>query len=163
MFWGSRKKKEKGPVEKVVRELLSADCQFPAPEEKPIEIVLVLTNTGGTEQDVRTITRICEIANDHGAMNLCLISTLGVFTYGMVHPVEPAGSRRMELVKNLTTELGQTVAIVHGKALGWVGLLGSEQHVISYSFLAPNFREALGLVSTAPLGSVIEFDFGHCN
>lgn len=162
MFWGSRNKNDKARKEALVSELLTESYPSP-PEKKPIEIILVLTNTGATEQDAKTISRICEIAYDHKAMTLCLNSTLSVFTYGMVESVETAGSRRMDLVRHLTTELGKTIAVVHGKALAWVGLIGDEKHVISYSFLAPNYREALTLVSTAPLGSVVEFDFGNCN
>ncbi len=162
MFWDNDKKTGKDLMNKVASLLLPRNFP-PALEKKPIEIILVLTNTGATDQDAKTVSRISEIALEHAATCLNLTSTLAVFSYGMVEPIEPAGSQRLDLLKHLTSEFGKTVAVVHGTALARVGLVGSEKHVMSFSFLAPNFREALALVSTVPLGSVVEFDFGHCN
>jgi len=48
--------------------------------------------------------------------------------------------------------------IIHGAAHGHYGLLGSEKHIMNYTFIVPRFDAALGALSRLEFGEIEEFN-----
>jgi hypothetical protein len=85
------------------------------------------------------------------------IGPLVTLVFEMLPAAKARPSSRLELVDDLRRQLADDTKIVHGAAQGHYGLLGSEKHILLYSFIVPRFDAALGALSRLEFGLVEEF------
>ena|ERR1017187_1844019 len=121
-----------------------------------IEFVLAFVRGDGPAQVSERVARVAEIAITHGGTVHDIVGALVVVAFGTVPAAPPQSGSRASLVHALIEELTSDVKVVHGAADGHYGLFGSNAR-ISFTFLVPQFDQALGSLSRLPFGAVEEF------
>jgi hypothetical protein len=98
---------------------------------------------------------VTKIASQNGACVTDMVSGIVVITYGMFTFESDAKLNRPELCETLRTQLANNIKIVHGKARGHFGGLGSKNRR-SFSFIVPGFLDALSVLAALPYGETRE-------
>jgi hypothetical protein len=98
---------------------------------------------------------VCDLALKHEGTVIELISGLVIIAYGLFVDESDQILNRTRLCESLKAELVGDVKIVHGRALGHIGNIGSKTRM-SFSFIVPGFLDALGILARLPYGEVYE-------
>jgi len=120
-----------------------------------IEFVLAFVRGDGPDQVSERVARVAEMAITHGGMVHDIIGALVVVAFG-TSPAAPLRSGSgAALARALIEELPGDVKVVQGAADGDYGLFGRGAGS-SFTFLVPQFDQALGRLSRLPFGGVEE-------
>jgi hypothetical protein len=134
----------------------------PAPDqsalcEATIEFICVSVR-GETPQIVsERMGLVTEIASQHGGCVTDMVSGIVVITYGMVTFESDIQPDPLGLRETLRTQLANNIKIVHRKARGHLGNLGSKYRQ-SFSFIVPGFLDALSVLAALSYGETRELE-----
>jgi hypothetical protein len=125
--------------------------------EAPIEFIRVSVR-GETPQIVsERMGLVTELTSQHGGSVTEMVSGIVVITYGLFTFESDAEPNPLGLLEALHTQLADNVKIVHGKARGHFGNLGSKYRR-SFSFIVPGFLDALSILAALPYGETRELE-----
>ena len=136
-----------------------ADFRTGQLDERTLEVAIVLVGGLTPGEVAQNISRIVSLAHE---LNMGHDSTTGpliVFCSGRLLAEKPNPEQRLAFVAALRSQMDKSVRIVHGAGTGHVGLLGSSDWICNYSFLMPNFIEALRVLVSLSDGDVREMPF----
>ena len=116
-----------------------------------IEFVLVAVR-GETPQIIsERMGKVADIACQHNGIIDSLVSSLVIIVYGIFDfDVQQQGDR-LTLIEALNQTFKDDIKIVHGSESGCFGNLGGDTRM-SFSFIVPNFINALGLLANLSYG-----------
>ncbi len=120
-----------------------------------IEFILAFVRGDGPAQVSDRIDQVAKLAVAHGAVIHQIVGALVVMAFGTTPAGQESGSRS-SLVPALAEVLARDVKIVHGAGEGHYGLFGTREHSVSFTFLVPEFDQALGALSRLAFGAVEE-------
>ncbi len=121
----------------------------------PLEIVLVAVRGNDAQHVSDRMGVVTDLAVQYNGVVQSLVSSLAIVVFGTFDFSKISNGNRAALVKALQEKLGSDIKIVHGADSGYFGNIGGTNQ-LSYSFIIPNFLEALGQLSSAGFGEVIE-------
>jgi hypothetical protein len=124
-------------------------------KQSPLEIVLVAVRGKDAQHVSDLMGVVADLAIQYNGVVQSLVSSLVIIVFGTIDFPKTSTGNRVALVKALQEQLGSDIKIVHGVESGYFGNIGSTNR-LSYSFIIPNFLEALGQLSSASFGEVIE-------
>ena len=144
----------KEEIDKIVSGKLD-QSQLHKLKQSPLEIVLVAVRGKDAQQVSDQMGVVADLAIQHNGVIQCLVSSLVIIVFGTIDFPNTLNGNRVTLVNALHEQLGSDVKIVHGVENGYFGNIGSTNQLF-YSFIIPNFIEAVGQLSSAGFGEVIE-------
>lgn len=129
----------------------------PPLERGPIEFIFALVRGDTAEQVSERVGKVADIATGHRSVIHAVNGPLVTMTFG-THKFSPAlPASRLSLIADLRVQLAKDIKIIHGSDEGYFGLFGSQQTVMNYSFLVPQFDALLGALARLQFGEIEEF------
>ena len=141
-----RKIFEKVVDPETVESLLRQGAEPQPLKQGHIEFVLAFVRGDDPAQVSERVARVTEIAISHGGTVHDIIGALVIVAFGTGPAALPQSGSRSSLVQGLMQKLASDIKVVHGAADGHYGLFGREAS-ISFTFLVPQFDQALGSLS----------------
>jgi hypothetical protein len=140
----------------VVHELREGGPRVGELKEARIEFLIGLVDGDTPRVTSQRITELVETAVAHGAETE-FVGSLVLLTFGAFPYAKPHLDCRPSLVLALKQRLGASIKVVHGVALGYHGLMGSnDRGVLRYSFILPHLDEVLRTLSRIQFGQYEE-------
>jgi hypothetical protein len=131
----------------------------PAPRftERDLDWALVTVKFGEVEAVLKRIEIVCEDATTFQGEIWNLVNSMVMISFGgaLEATAEERKEKRLRYVRELQAKLGKNVKIVHGSARAAIGLVGNESRS-SFTFLIPNWSEALAMLGVVEFGEVRE-------
>ena len=143
--------------DKIANELLNGSVpNKPDLKAATIEFVCVSVQGDTPEITAERMTITSDIAVQNGGVIFSQISGIVIIAYGILVSGPDDTEKRGKLCESLRATLAGNVKIVHGKAHGHFGNLGSPRRV-AFSFILPSFLKVLSNLAALPYGEIREF------
>lgn len=141
-------------LEKILSE---EPADFGKMEPAQIEFVCMLLRDNASPDELsKQIILISNLCIEFSTVLSYIFGPLLLAEFSSVRPVTDAPQKRVALAGKIRLELGNSVKLIHGAALGHEGLLGGNTRC-AYGLVFPGFGKALATLTQLDFGEMAEF------